>query len=329
MVRVRLAIVAVCAAGAAAAASVASCAVDPYLTCGAACAEGGSDVAAPDVVTDAPGVDADDGAGFDGFPDAPVCDAAPSCLDAGVPDGWTPIDFATGANLPTCPQGFASTSLVYDAGIASGACHCTACAASGSWTCQTQIGIAGANCTLAKIDASASACINTGNFALTNAEIFPPTRAGNPTCGTSTPNGSEKTTASSARMCTPTTCGESVCGQTSFAACIYASGTLPCPAGYSTSTLAGSGASASCDTCPTCALANADAGCAPSVVLYSQTSCGGTAVQTLTTVGQCNTTSTFRSGLFDAGVPTPTCSYGGGNVSGTAQLSNPITVCCP
>ena len=327
--RVRLAIVAACAAGAAAAASVASCAIDPYLTCGEACVDGSADVVLPDVVADAPGADADAASTFDGFPDAPVCDAAPPCLEAGVPDGWTAIDFSSANELPACPQGFASTDLAYDPALAAGACKCTACAASGSWTCETEIGIAGANCTLGKVDASASGCINVGNFAVANAELFPPTRSGNPTCGTSTENGTGKTTSSAARMCTPSTCGQSVCGQAQLAACIYAAGALPCPAGYSTSTMAGSGATASCAACPSCAVANADAGCEPSAVLYAQASCGGTVVQTITTVGQCNATSTFRSGLFDAGVPTPTCSYGGGSVSGTAQLSNPITVCCP
>jgi hypothetical protein len=319
---------AACAAGAAAAASVASCGIDPYLTCGEACVEGGADVVLVDVVTDAGSID-DDGGGFD-FPDAPVCDAMPPCFDAAVPDGWTPIDFTTTstsvASLPTCPQGFTSTNLVYDAALGAGACKCTACSASGPWSCGESIGVLGAKCDFYDYDASAAVCISTG--LASSVDIHTPTRSGNPSCGTSAPSGNGKVTASPARMCTPSTCDQSVCGQTAFSTCIYAPGNLVCPPGFSPQPTVGSGATASCNACPTCSIANADAGCSPSISLYSQAACAGSASQTITTLEQCTSTGTFKSALIDSGAPTPSCSYGGGNVSGNAVLTNAITVCC-
>lgn len=313
----------------AAAASVASCAVDSYLTCGQACVEGGADV----VGTDGPSADGGDASTFDGFPDAPVC-PAPDCFDGGLPDGWTPIDFASGAEVAACPQDFAATDLVYDAGLASGACNCTACAASGSWSCQFHVGAHGASCNQTDYDASASGCFTPGGGGGGNtgssAEVYPPTRSGSPSCGTSTPNGTGKAASSPARMCTPTQCNDLVCGQASFDACIYAAGDVGCPAGFSKKTLAGTAATATCNACPSCAVANADAGCAASITLYDKPSCGGTAVQVLTPQNGCTLgLPSWQSFALDASTPTPTCSYGGGSVAGTAQLANAITVCCP
>jgi hypothetical protein len=105
-----------------------------------------------------------------------------------------------------------------------------------------------------------------------------------------------------------------------------------CPPGFPTQTFAGSAATLDCSACPKCALANADAGCTPTLELYAAQNCGGAPVQSYATQNQCTSlqvSSAFLSVYDEAGVPAPSCDYGGGNVSSTAQLANPITICCP
>src|SRR6185312_11301304 len=201
MSRRGLALLAACSFGASAATALASCSVDPYLTCGASCADAASAFDGAADVTQ--GDDASDAAAtYDVLPDVPDC-GAPACFTASVPPGWTPAAFGTQSS---CPSGFTKTALV-SATVGANACTCSGCTASGSWTCGSEtMATGGAQCTNNTIDASALSCWGFGGANQNDLELTV-TRSGTVTCAASTPTGTGKATTSTATLCTPSGCG--------------------------------------------------------------------------------------------------------------------------
>ncbi|HEY1958898.1 MAG TPA: hypothetical protein VGH28_24970 [Polyangiaceae bacterium] len=326
MTRRALAIVTACSVAVSAAVAVASCAVDPYLTCGATCVDAGLDAVLPDVaVTDAGPTDAS----FDGIPSPPDCGTAPSCLQ-NVPAGWTPVAFAAGSQL-SCPTGFTQTNLVTSPSVGANACTCSACTSSGAWSCGGEtVGVGGLQCTQNELDAAVTTCWGWGGSNRSTVALSID-QTGSVTCGTSTPTGNGKVTTTPAALCTPNDCTASVCGQAGFSDCISQAGDASCPSGFPTRTLAGSSATVSCNACPTCALANADAGCTTSLELYNDLLCAGTVVKSYTSAIPCTSVGqTFMSlHVQPATAATPNCGPPAGNAGGTAQLKTPVTICCP
>jgi hypothetical protein len=322
-----LPLVAACAL--AAAAAVAACGVDSYLNCGDPCADG----SAGDVVqsTDGPGGDAvsDAGSEPDVFIPPPCTDAGVSCLGA-VPSGWTPVAVADGG--VQCPnQGFASNTFVTNPQLETGSCSCSACTASGSWTCGVTLSAGGLACTDESFDASASTCWTTsaqhGHF---SQDL---TRYGTVSCNASTPNGTGAVDTTPVTTCAPTACASDLCAlaNNGFSVCILHSGSVACPGGYTPWATVGTSASVTCNACPTCSLVNGSAVCTGTSTVYDQLNCNGGNKGSTSINGSCvGSNSPFQSVFYDAGpVPVPNCGGGGGPVSGQAQLTGTMTVCCP
>ncbi len=257
-----------------------------------------------------------------------------SCLGKPVPTGWQPIAIQLNTVASCGDGGFVSTPLETAPQLAQGACNCSACGASGDWTCGASI-MAGQlgnnNCTLETFDASASVCWQ--NITHSSYGVYI-TRYGNPQCGGGQQTGNLDATAMPITACTPQDCDTDFCamGNQGFKLCIYNASVSDggCPTDFPQGRVVGPSATVTCDSCQQCALANADAGCTGAVTAFSGGNCTGTN-DGVSVAGACADLGSvqYNSLFYDAGQPpTPSCGGPTTVTSGKAALDQPSTICC-
>jgi hypothetical protein len=243
---------------------------------------------------------------------------------ATVPAGWTPTTLA-GLGVSTCPPGFETTPYVTNPEPALGACVCS-CSTTGAWTCAGKLG-SGSSCTADMIAASSSSCWNVSHTSL--GEFID--RSGTVSCGGGNQIGTGLAVTFPLTLCTPKQCSVDYCGtkDAGYGLCIANPATTSCPVGFPVRYVAGTSAKVACDPCPTCTVANADAGCSGSVTAYSTLDCNGNVLGGTSTNDTCaSTIASFLSIYFDAAPPpVPSC-VAGSTGPGTTSLDDILTICC-
>jgi len=287
-------------------------------------------------------------AGFDAAcPVTQVCEPA-------VPPGWQgPIDLVqgnSGAAPPGCPS---STALVFDAsaGLDAGVAVCSTCGCSAPAGLACSIDVRmyeGTGCSNAQPCAAGSAgstcaalsgsCpISAGGALLVQARTV--LVAGACTASKEDPAVPGATWSTNVAGCAPGTAqqcnGGGACLPAGSRPCIYQSGTGSCPdAGYVSGHVFFEGLLDD-RSCTSCGCGGADASCsAASVTVSPNTGCGlGITVAAdggcdLTGFVSLSTTPAIYAETDAAPIPSGGCPASGGQPTGGAAPSEPITVCC-
>ena len=314
---------------------------------------------APVVATasEAGGVPPGDAAG-DAVRDAVSSSDGAACT-LSIPASWTLSVYTTGAGA--CPTGYPEHVAYASPTIGANACSC-GCTVTQDGDClQGTIAVSGnadngATCDtpILTIDVSGggSACFTVPSSsqgvslpARTQASALPPDGG---TCADMA--GMDPTQVSSApiRYCdVPAAGAGSVCNGSAppgFMACIATSGTVACPAASSFNTrfVVGDRATIACSPCTECSVATTCSN--PTISAYDNRMCRGSPFAVLSVDGACDPTAGGGMGGMGMGgmgggnrgsnvlsvqydvTETTTCTPG--TSTATAQLTNPITICC-
>jgi hypothetical protein len=263
-----------------------------------------------------------------------------SCLGPALPAGWEPFAMELDASAITCPGGdggdFMEVDYTTNPQVIGNSCVCMGCSTStSSWDCSGTLSAGGiVPCTSQTQPVGDTPyCWSTTHASFSGTV----SRTGSAVCGA---NNYYSTTAVATNVagCAPTRCQSDFCGLAGqgFKLCARNSSVTDggCPASLPVSYVVGQNPHATCNACPTCSIANADAACSATLTPYSGNGgpCEAGAGTTVNADGTCNTTGMtfFNSVLYDPGaVPVPDCEPSGPtNVGGTGTLDAPLTVCC-
>jgi hypothetical protein len=266
------------------------------------------------------------------------------CVD--VPSGFSVVAFAATGAGQACPGDFGQpTDTVEGPTAGSGACTCS-CSMTTPPTCPAN----GAITNTQDTDNSAT-CGNPGQTYAnqgcgteglqvafgpnTDHDFTPPGPTGGACTAAATNDDTKVTFAAEGRLCEPTTlaeCGGQVCVpslSTPFAACVAATGDVPCPASFPTKHLVGSGATVTCSAGCTCSVTGT---CSGTLDYYTSTDCTGSVAFQVPATGQCVSTASggsYGSHQYVPGSPSGAACAGGGSTSpGTPTLNGATTVCC-
>ncbi len=267
---------------------------------------------------------------------------ATACVDAGIPDGWTPVGLA--ASNTSCPNvTYSQQQYVADLKLASGACNC-GCTPSGQFSCAGTVDYGFANCdmnhTLTFDAGDEAGCFpGDGDQHIAIHPIPTPTPLG-VSCDAGV-IGSKAFASSPVTVCTPmcTDAGSSdYCTLGApFMKCIISTTSTVCPAPFQPALqgatppgqIGPSGAAlVSCNACG-CS-AGPSGGCDASVKAYGSTDCSGSPFTNPVVIGgTCNDmggSNGVNSYIYTPYDPQVRCapSDGGGSVGFSAA----ITVCC-
>ncbi len=314
-----------------------------------ACGIDESGLATPDsstldvtVMNDAMVSDASDAAAdvlFDNYV-PPACDEPDASLDASclgttLPAGWVPFAMQVDASTVTCPgDGGDFTEVNYETNpvVTGNNCVCMGCGAGSGWSCAGTLIAGGPTC-------------NGDTHAVSGTEYcWPITHvqygasiavSGTATCGA---NNYYATNASATSVagCAPTRCQSDFCGLATqgFKMCARNDSVTDggCPPGLPYSYIVGQNPQANCIACPTCTVANADAGCTVDLTTYTTNNCDGGELSSQVADGGCsdiNGTTFFNSLLYQPTAPVPDCEPSGpSNPGGNPSLQGQLTVCC-
>jgi hypothetical protein len=250
-----------------------------------------------------------------------------SCLGNTVPTGWQPIAIQAGVTVGCGDAGFTATPLVTDPQVPTGACNCTGCTATGTWSCSATLA-AGSTCTAETNTPNGSSCwaVSHNSYGMTL------TRNGNPTCDGGQQIGNQDASSTAISTCTPTSCESDFCGlgNQGFKLCIWNPNVTDggCPSQFPAGRVVGTKADVACAVCQQCGLANANAQCTASLTAYQNSDCSGN-VEGTTTSQTCQNSAGFQGLYYDAGpVPSPNCGAPTGPQTGKATLEQPSTICC-
>ncbi len=265
-----------------------------------------------------------------------------SCLGVPVPDGgWQPIGIQNGN--AGCGTGTYSVQLVQgNIQLAGGACGCTGCTPSGSWTCNNAIGTGAACGTTTTANGNACLPVSANAF---NETL---TRTGNGSCAGGQENGNGQSTETAMTMCFPQSCSDDYCGlaKLGFQLCVYNPNVTDgsCPANFPTSHIVGQAPVVVCNACNACTVQSPPA-CTGTVVAYDEAGCTGNVLASNTSsvcvsLGEMDAGAdadadaapvpiTFQSLYFEAGAAAPVQCNAVTNVTdGSIVVNGAWTVCC-
>jgi len=250
-----------------------------------------------------------------------------SCLPAYPLDAWTPVAvLVDGGACPLDPDASWSTiPLKTNPSLAPGSCSC-ACSVTAS-NCAPEGGATigfNSNCNNSAsgtLTLPANTCVtnSTPNGGLT--ATYGPTQA--PTACDASSTGDAQVITQPVTACASPSCAIDYCGMASqgFRLCIMQSGIHACPANY---VLRAAGLNAGA-TCFGCGCGSAPVRCTPTLESFVDTTCT-TLSETYSTDGGCNANTSSESMKLTVVRGSPTCDASAG--TGTAQLTQPQTVCC-
>lgn len=290
----------------------------------------------PDVIVDG-GVDANKG---DSSPsDVNVIDVpVPQCDASCAPAGFTPVLFALDRSTK-CPASTTTLDLAADPGAApASACPCD-CTVTTQPTClpatvtheiQT-VADGGLACTVGGNPLTFDGgCLSEPGFNIHLAwqgDPYAPIDAGTCTSNVTSNAGNVPSTAS--RLCIDSTCASTCAAQGNFKACVYASGDVACPTGYTQTHHAGT-VGVTCGACSACAVNGGL--CEGTISIYSDFSCALKIID-VSQDGGCASTGNGNGQTANSLKYTPlvaglACTPGKSS-GGTVSLGSEITVCCP
>jgi hypothetical protein len=299
-----------------------------------------SDVTLSDVgTTDGGGMDV---VIFDNYVPPPCSDPDASldasCLGTTLPEGWIPFAMQVDAGSVTCPgDGGDFTEVMYqtDPVIMGNNCVCMGCSTTSGWSCGGTLFAGGPTCNgdTQTVSGTAPYCWAV-NHVQYGASI---SRSGSATCTANNYYGTN-VTATSVAGCAPIRCQSDFCGLATqgFKMCARNDAVTDggCPPGLPNAYIVGQSPQANCNACPTCSVANADAGCSALLTSYpaGDNNCDGGSVSSQEADGGCsdvNGTTFFNSLLYQPTVPLADCEPSGPtNVGGNPTVQAPLTVCC-
>ena len=277
------------------------------------------DGAIPDVVIDVPIIDV--------YVPPPCTTLDASCLPAFPADAWTPVAvLLDGGACPIDPDaGWSTIPLKTNPTLVPGSCSC-GCSATAA-NCAPEGGATvgyNSNCNNSAngtLTLPINTCVtnSTPNGGLT-ATYGPQTAASS--CDASSTGDAQVTTTPITACATPS-CAINFCGMAAqgYKLCIMQSGIRTCPAGYvprATGLNAGA-------ACLGCGCSTAPVRCSATLESFVDTTCG-TVSETYSLDGGCNPNASSESMKLTVVRGSPTCDASAGN--GTAQLTQPQTVCC-
>lgn len=242
-----------------------------------------------------------------------------TCLGA-LPAGWQPVSVTDAG----CAADFDSATLLVHPRVGDGGCAC-ACHIVGAFACDASIPVSGGDScndpTL--VTATPGACIAAQ---AQHVEAFPPAVTGTVGCFVPNDAGTGVTT-DTLTVCVPG-CTADFCGATPR--CVLSEGDVPCPAGFTLLTQAGTGADPGCAPCA------CDAGppgtCGGTVTVFGAGSCGDSGGAATYAVGTCNQFSTsidYESLVVDLVPPEASCSSSSTTPDpADASLLGVRTICC-
>lgn len=262
-----------------------------------------------------------------------------SCLGAAIPSGWALLGVASGTQA--CPSAdFDPIALVENPRLAAGACSCAACAAQGSFACNSFTMKSGSACGSTSItQQNASSCVahsETGGNARVAVVPTNPVATGVKCTIASTGNGLAASDPVSG--CRPNKCTADFCGLSGkgFKTCIVQDGVQTCPSGFTPRAQAGGSAAANCAGC---ACMTQDGRCTGTFRVFDNVancdgngSTGGSNYKgTFGADGGCNDPNSNFDSIFYVpdSPPTPTCTPAAPSAgAGDAGLLAVKTICC-
>lgn len=256
-------------------------------------------------------------------PGCTTLDAA--CLGA-LPTGWQPVSVTDAG----CGADFDAATLLVNPQLSESSCACGTCQLVGAFACNGAVTVTsgdGCNDTPAYIaSAVPETCIAAPNGGAQHVEAHPPTAAGNVGCFVPNDAGTGVTT-DTLTICVPG-CSADYCGASPR--CVLSEGDVPCPAGFSLLTQAGTGADPGCPACP--CEAGAPGPCGGTITVYGAASCadsGGSATYPVGTCNQFSTSNDFNSLIVALVPPDASCAVSGTPPGpGDASLVGVRTICC-
>jgi hypothetical protein len=278
----------------------------------------------------------------------PLCPTGEVCV-AGAPTGWSgPIEFYYASSAdPSCPA-LTSVAFTGGTGLVAPPATCSSCTCGGAVSCTDPVlDFYSDTCTTQCNTATASTTCGTMLNGCGTADPAYVTAKSLPTAAGCAPSGQTPTKTQSwttnAEGCAPlgvaVACGTGqVCSpvaSSSFTTCVYQAGDVACPGGtYVNKQLIDTGV-ADTRTCTSCTCGAASgAACSGGAVIVGTT--GTCSAGTLVAVPTaCRSMGSFQlpasMTILENTAPKPndaTCASGGGQPTGTATATTPITVCC-
>jgi hypothetical protein len=298
--------------------------------------EAGAD-GAPPLLEDCTNGKDDDGNGLADCADPGCARAGFACADA-LPAGWT---FAAAADA--CPNGSTKSDILVDPSWPPAQCKCSCtpptCLSDtfvqqlGTTTCDGAINTKSGNAGNCMTDTQGF-----GNNHVSYTPNAPTDGSCNPTAAVTLPSASGQPGA----ICTvPATkqgggcSGSQVCtfgGTTPDASCIVATGAQECPSGFPTKHVAGTQVADNrgCGACPGVGASpvNCTLGCTGTITWYTTGGCGG-GTRAFDVNGVCvytgSVSTVYQSYKYAA---TPSCAPGTATPTGSASLTDTMTMCC-